>query len=124
MTAEDVCCERSSVQSLSRRRALPFSSFSVSSGPSGSVLSHSVPGGFSANEGGLLCFTGARAKGEVAPIAAVRVLGLESQTLLSGPDQWGASMALRSCYHLKRLPVYALKILIPPFDLIRQNRLV
>ena len=38
-----------SIQSLSRRRALPFSSFSVSSGPSGSVFSHSVPGGFSAN---------------------------------------------------------------------------
>ena len=36
-------------QSLSRRRVLPFSSFSVSSGPSGKVFSHSVPGGFSAN---------------------------------------------------------------------------
>ena len=49
-------CERALVpggirhlQSLSRRRALPFSSFSVSSGPSGNVFSHSVPGGFSAN---------------------------------------------------------------------------
>ena len=37
------------LQSLSRRRALPFSSFSVSSGPSGNVFSHSVPGRFSAN---------------------------------------------------------------------------
>src|SRR5262249_28838937 len=37
------------LQSLSRRRALPFSSFSVSSGPSGNVFSHSVPGEFSAN---------------------------------------------------------------------------
>jgi hypothetical protein len=42
-------CGRPPVQSLSKRRALPFSSFSVSSGPSGSVFSHSVPGGFSAN---------------------------------------------------------------------------
>lgn len=37
------------LQSLSRRRALPFSSFSVSSGLSGNVFSHSVPGRFSAN---------------------------------------------------------------------------
>ena len=36
-------------QILSRRRALPFSNFSVSSGPSGNVFSHSVPGRFSAN---------------------------------------------------------------------------
>jgi len=36
-------------QILSRRRALPFSSFSVSTGPSGKLFSHSVPGRFLAN---------------------------------------------------------------------------
>lgn len=35
--------------SLSSRRALPFNSFSVSSGDKGSVLVHSVPGGLSTN---------------------------------------------------------------------------
>ncbi|MGH7062368.1 MAG: PEP-CTERM sorting domain-containing protein, partial [Stellaceae bacterium] len=35
--------------SFKSRRALPFSSFSVSSGDKGSVLVHSVPGGFSTN---------------------------------------------------------------------------
>jgi hypothetical protein len=45
---EDVAAGVRLVQSLSRRRALPLSTFSVSSGPSGSVFSHSVPGGFSA----------------------------------------------------------------------------
>jgi hypothetical protein len=47
--AQNAVQDVSHVQSLSRRRAFPFSSFSVSSGPSGSVFSHSVPGGFSAN---------------------------------------------------------------------------
>jgi hypothetical protein len=39
--------DRINLDSLSGRRALPLSSFSVSSGPSGSVFSHSVPGRFS-----------------------------------------------------------------------------
>src|SRR6516164_1364367 len=48
-SSKDVATGVRHLQSLSRRRALPFSSFCVSSAPSGNVFSHSVPGRFSAN---------------------------------------------------------------------------